>query len=294
MNTEAATADTCCASCGTAAVGDVTLKNCACGLVKYCSVGCQKNDRPNHKKACKKRLAELHDKQLFEQPDSSHLGECPLCCLPLPLRPGKSTMMPCCCKLICNGCSYANKMREFEGGLEHRCAFCREPEEKSEEESDKRIMERVKKNDPVAMIDMGKRHFHEGDYGKAFEYLTNAAELGHVEGHFLLGDLYREGKGVEKDMKKAVYHLEHAAICGHPFSRCDLALHEMENGRPDRAAKHFIIAANLGDEESLQEVKDLFVAGIVSKEDYGAALRAYQAAVLATKSPERENAEKAI
>ncbi len=43
----------------------------------------------------------------------------------------------------------------------------------------------------------------------------------------------------------------------------------------------------------LNMIKDLFVKGIVSKEDYDAALRGHQAAVDATKSPEREEAEKA-
>jgi hypothetical protein len=60
--------------------------------------------------------------------------------------------------LICNGCDYANQKRENEQGLEHRCAFCREPVVKSQEEYDKNIiMERVNKHDPVAMTHTGKR-----------------------------------------------------------------------------------------------------------------------------------------
>eukprot|EP00985_Skeletonema_marinoi_P006192 scaffold2689_cov70-Skeletonema_marinoi.AAC.15 len=66
----------CCASCGvTAEVDDIKLKNCtACYLVKYCSVKCQKDHRPQHKRECKKRMAELRDEFLFKQPESSHLG----------------------------------------------------------------------------------------------------------------------------------------------------------------------------------------------------------------------------
>jgi hypothetical protein len=47
---ETATADTMmrCASCGKAEVDEVKLKKCACDLVKYCSVVCQKNHRPQH------------------------------------------------------------------------------------------------------------------------------------------------------------------------------------------------------------------------------------------------------
>ena len=79
-----------CASCGKAAVDDVKLKKCACDIVKYCSVDCQKNHRPQHKKACKKRLAQIRDAKLFTQNEISHLGECPICCLPLPLEMSKS------------------------------------------------------------------------------------------------------------------------------------------------------------------------------------------------------------
>ena len=54
--------------------------------------------------------------------------------------------------------------------------------------------------------------------------------------------------------------------------------------------KHLIIAANLGCDEALKKVKEGFVAGLVSKEDYAVALRGHQAAVDATKSQQREAA----
>ena len=66
----------CCASCGIAAVDDVKLKKCACGLVNYCSDKCQDNRRDRHGEECMKRMAELRDRDLFTMPDGSHLGEC--------------------------------------------------------------------------------------------------------------------------------------------------------------------------------------------------------------------------
>ena len=66
---------------------------------------------------------------------------------------------------------------------------------------------------------------------------------------------------------------------------------EEKNGRFERAAKHYIIAAILGYDLALQGVKDLFVKGIVRKEDYAATLRACQTAVDETKSAERKIAE---
>ena len=284
----------CCASCGVAAIDDIKLMICdgGCDLVKYCSDGCQSNNREQHEEECNKRLAELHDKKIFTQPDISHRGECPLCYLPLSLDPKKSVMMGCCCKTICNGCCYANQKRENQQGLEERCAFCREPAPNSDEEHFKNVMERVKKNDPVAMTAMGKTHYGEGDFGRALEYYAKAAELGDLEARCLLGSMCFYGRGVEKkDEKKAVYHWEQAAIGGHPDARGHLAAHEIDYDRPDRAVKHFMINANLGCDTSLQCIKDLFVGGIVSKEEYAAALRGYQSALDATKSAERDEAE---
>jgi TPR repeat protein len=112
-----------------------------------------------------------------------------------------------------------------------------------------------------------------------------------VDAHCGLGMLYFNGTGVEKDVKKMVYHFEQAAIGGNPFARGVLATHEKSNGRIERAARHFMINANLGCDLSLKYMKDLFVKGVVSKEDYNAALRGYQAAVNETKSAEREEGE---
>ncbi len=145
------------------------------------------------------------------------------------------------------------------------------------------------------MIEMGKRHAGEEDYDIALEYFTKAAELGYADAHYGLSILYEEGRGVEKDIKKAVYHLEQAIIGGHPIGRHNLGLEEAaKNGRFDRARKHFIINANLGYQDSLKGLKELYAFGRASKEDYSSALRAYQAAVEEMKSPDREKAEVAM
>jgi TPR repeat protein len=200
--------------------------------------------------------------------------------------------MGCCSKTICKGCDFANQIREFKEGLERRCAFCREPAPKSDEEAGKNIMKRIKENnDPAAMNHMGKDHFDEGDYDTALEYFMKAAELGVADAHYNLSCLYGEGQGVEKDMKKCIYHTEEAAIAGHPTARHNLGYIEANNGRFERARRHFIIAANLGYHDSLQKLKDLYALGLASKDDYEGALHTYQAAVDTMKSPEREAAD---
>ena len=284
-----------CASCGITGGDDVKLKLCtACKLLKYCSVDCQKNHRPLHKKACKKRAAEIRDDKLFTQHDESYLGECPICCLPLPLDMSKSRINSCCSQRFCKGCEYANKMRELEQGLEHKCPYCREPMPKTKKEAEKMNMKRVKANDPLATFKMGVKCELEGDYSGAFEHYTKAATLGNMSAHYNLSVFYAEGEGVEKDEKKEVYHLEEAAIGGHAGARFNLGCYEGNRGRHERAMRHFIIAAKLGDDGALDRLKNCFRMGLVTKEDYAAALRGHQTAVDVTKSEQRDTAEKAI
>ena len=276
--------DECCANCGIAGVDDIKLEECDdCDLVKYCSDKCQNNDREQHEEECKKRRAELHERELFEQPEESHLGECPICFLPMSLDPNKLTFCSGCCKLVCMGCVYADMISSGNTN----CPFCREPAVDDEEENYKRVMERVKVNDPAALQQMGGRHCLDGDYDTAVEYLKKAAELGDMDAHYRLATMYYDGRGVEEDEEKAVYHYEKAAIGGHPQARHNLACHEADNGNVKRAVKHFIIAANLGDDEALESVKKGFMKGCVSKEDYEAALRGHHAAVDETKSEQR-------
>ena len=76
----------------------------------------------------------------------------------------------CCCKRICLGCDHANTLREFDGGLEHKCPYCREPVPDTEEEGDQNLMERAKANDTAALRLMGVKCRGEGDSEGAAKY----------------------------------------------------------------------------------------------------------------------------
>jgi hypothetical protein len=274
-------------------VDDIKLKECNdCDLVRYCSVECQNEHKHQHELECKKWAAELRDDILFRQPESSDLGDCPICFLPLPLDPTKSTTSTCCSKVICIGCDYANRIRELQEKQQHKCPFCRKPISTTQE-GKKYRMKRVEMNDPVAICHEGGEQYDKGNSSTAFQYWTKAAGLGDITSHFQLSCLYRKGRGVEKDENKARYHLEEAAIGGHPDARYNLGINEGHSGRIERAVKHWIIAANLGHDESIQVLKKCYKDGFVSKEDLATALRAHQAAVDATKSPQRDDADAA-
>ena len=111
---------TICANCGKE--GD--LKSCAaCKMVKYCSRECQSAHRQQHKKECRKRVAELHDEKLFTVPPQKE--DCPICFLRMPSLASSQIFMACCGKTICCGCFFASgaKIR----GDKEKCPFCRTP-----------------------------------------------------------------------------------------------------------------------------------------------------------------------
>ena len=282
-----------CANCGIAQVDDIKLEECGgCQSVSYCSDICQGNHREQHEEECKTRKAELRDKELFEQPDGTNFGECPLCFLPMPLDPGTNLFyFSCCSKKSCMGCVWANNMSNIHDRAKAlSCPFCREQEVSGE--ADKRMMKRVKANDPVALCNMGEKCHKEGNYGSAFEYWTKASELGESHAHYNLGCMYEyeyeEGFEFKKDEEKAVYHYEKAAIGGHPQARNNLAAIEQKKGNMGRAVKHLIIAANLGYEKSMKALWEVFKHGYITKEELDATLRSHKAALNEMKSEQRD------
>ena len=154
-------------------------------------------------------------------------------------------------------------------------------------------MKRIEANDPAAMCQEGGAQYEKGNYQSAFECFTKAAELGDAEAHYRLAYLYYEGHGVEKNLGKEVYHLEEAAIGGHPTARHNLGTFEWNNGNHERAVKHLMIAATQGEDESINCLMVAFKHGFVEKEDLASTLCANRAAVDATKSTQRRDAAKA-
>ena len=95
-------------------------------------------------------------------------------------------------------------------------------------------------------------------------------------------------EGVEKDEEMKVYHLEKAAIGGHPIARHVLALTEEKNGNMERAVKHYIIAAKVGYELSMKTLWKHYSLGNITKEDLDATLRSHQTAIDEMKSEQRD------
>ena len=216
-------------------------------MVKYCHRDCQIAHRPQHKKACSKRAAELHDEALFKEPPPEY-GDCPICFLLLPTMESGSRYMSCCGKTICSGCCHAD-VYDNHGNIivGKNCPFCRTPVPFSDEEFLKRLKKRMEVGDPYASTSMGS-YYHLGHYGLPQDS-AKATELWHKAGKFgynTLGHAYYNGDGVERDEKMASHYFELAAMEGDVWARHNLGVNERTAGNYDRASKHFMIAVRGG------------------------------------------------
>ena len=274
-----------CAACGKSGDG---LKPCnACKLVKYCNAACKKKHRSKHKKKCQRRVAEMFDEALFKQPPPRE--ECDICMLPLPMHPSDQKYQPCCGKMLCYGCIYSAYIADNR----HLCPFCRTPEANSEGEAIERIKKRAEANDANAMRNLGG-FFFEGmmglpqDYDKGMELMLRAGELGCAEGYYNVGIACHNGEGVERDEKKAEYYSELAAMGGHVVARHNLGCMEGNAGNKDRALKHYMISAGAGYDNSLTQIRECFMDGQATKDDFENALRTHKAAKDEMKSDQRD------
>ena len=175
------------------------------------------------------------------------------------------------------------------------CPFCRKPDIISDEEENVRIKKLVVVNNADALYNLAG-YYDRGIYGmpqdraKANELLLKAGELGCAEAYFNLGKSYENGMGVEVDKKKAKHCNELAAMNGDVYARHNLGCVEVAAGKYNRASKHFILSAKAGLKNSLDEVKQGYMIGYVTKDEYANTLRAYQKIQDEIKSKERDKA----
>lgn len=307
-----------CAACGKI---DERLKRCtACKSVHYCDRACQASHRRAHKKACKKKEAELasvhegrsaieggpkknEEKGIFgwtPQPRPN----CPICMYSLPLLDSHWMYMGCCGKIICQACikksAVSNIKREMKLLTEHRCPFCRTPIPMTNEATIEQLEVRIERHeDPEAMKTLNG-HLG-GVWGNAnadaakrcLELLERAAALGHPQSCACLGDLYLHGdKLVQKNYVRAEQLLLTATEGGDAFGRYLLSMLEKSRGNEAAAVRHLLIATAMGCTFSNTELLHFYKSGLVRKSDLEIALRSFQGAQHELDSHAREKWEK--
>jgi len=281
-----------CANCGKEGASNTCNK---CKMVKYCNAACKKKHKTKHKKACERRVAELHDEQLFKQLPTID-DDCPICFQPLPFLDTGRLYQSCCGKIICSGCIYAPVYDDKGNAMDNKiCPFCRATTPDTNEEIIKRLQKRVELNDAQAITLVGS-YYSEGmfglpqDYDRAMKLLKQAAELDNAAAYVSIGNAYYLGRGVEVDTKKALHYWEVAAMRGNAAVRHSLAVNEENSGNTERAIKHYMIAASGGINISLKRIKVLYSNGHATKDEYSKALQAYQKYLIEVKSSQRDEA----
>ena len=183
--------------------------------------------------------------------------------------------------------------------LDPPCPFCRTPAPFSDKECIDRMKKRMEQNDPEAFHGMGAA-VHGGAFGlkqdhtKAAEMLLKAVELGSVRASNSLGDIYYHAEGVKKDLMKARYYFEHAAMGGSEEARYNLARLESGVGNMKRAVKHLMLGAEAGSDWCVEKIKDYFLTGVCTKEEYALAIRAHGACRDEMRSDSRDAAAKMV
>ena len=166
-----------------------------------------------HKEECKKRAAEIFDEALYTEPQKE--DDCPVCFLPLPFAGPWRKYQPCCGKTICVGCIH----EVYKDDNRIICPFCRTPQHTSERELIRRVEKRVEAGDAHAIYQLGC-HYSVGDLGlqqdveKANKLWLQAAGLGDARACNKFANSYLHGEGVERDVEKAKYYFERAAMKG--------------------------------------------------------------------------------
>ena len=284
-----------CANCSKGEEESSKLKNCtACKLVKYCSRECQIAHRPQHKKECKRRAAELHDEKLFKEPPPAE--DCPICLLRMPSMDTGYRYYGCCGKVICGGCVYAPRYDHLGNKVNDlKCPFCRTPNPTSETEAIEMLKKRVELDDPSAILGLGN-YYRDGtngyqqDHTKALELYHRAGELGYSAAYNSIGWAHDNGEGVEVDKKMANHYWELSAMGGDVNARYHLGYKELIVGNFERALKHFFIGAKSGKNNPLEMTQKMYKNGHATKEDYTRALQSYQEYLGEIKSDQRDKA----
>ncbi|EJK76909.1 hypothetical protein THAOC_01300 [Thalassiosira oceanica] len=159
------------------------------------------------------------------------------------------------------------------------------------------IRKRADKRDAEAISFLGSLYETEKlglakDVPRAIELWTEAADLGSIDAHYRLGNVYYTGDGVKEDKPRGVRHWQQAAMKGHAESRHNLGHAEHQKGNYQIAVQHRMISAKMGHERSLNFIKEMFKEGNTTKAQYAEALLGYRDAMEETKSHQREEAKR--
>ncbi|EJK51651.1 hypothetical protein THAOC_29158, partial [Thalassiosira oceanica] len=137
----------------------------------------------------------LHQRLMASGHERPEGDRCPICFDLIEIPVGKhSKLNVCCMKRVCNGCDLEATQR----GIYDTCPFCRTAIPDNYASTLAMIQKRVHKKDAEAINHLGDKYFFGGlgltkDVPRAVELWMEAAELGSIDTHHNLGQVYYTG-----------------------------------------------------------------------------------------------------
>ena len=276
-----------CSNCETLQTETHKLIRCPCHSVRYCNKDCQKKHRTQHKKECRRLLAEKKmkkTKQITAKPpqeeeqeqgerkehnatetttndQEEERDECPICLEMIPKIDAYFTRFVCCGNGLHDHC--AEDLKSTKIG--DNCPLCRAKAPTTKKETIKQLRPWVKKKIAWAQaLIAGKYDRGEGvkqSYGTARKYYDLAAQQGNIGSMFNLGKLYHYGFGVEQSYDRAFEYYEQAADLGLADAQFLTGImYIMGTGverSPMKARELLVKSAAQGDENAIKALKQL-------------------------------------
>ena len=236
--------------------------------------------------------------------------DCAICFVPLSRAERQTFYQACCGKDICKACykeneASINKQNEKNADNKNKkpipwtCPFCREPEPTGMEYTG-RLQARCLQNDPIAFTLLGHR-YQMGECGspkddlKALDCFIRAVELGSADACTNIGVIYDKGIGVAVDKERAALFERAGALRGDITARHNIGISEFGFGNFELGIRHWKIAAEAGDQPSLNNLRKIYNAGgkipgnqFISQEEMDKIYRSGHDAQEEVKSEERE------
>jgi TPR repeat protein len=207
-------------------------------------------------------------------------GTCAICLDLLPIDGAGRTFYSCCCKSICTACFV--KCRQHD----KRCPLCRAPASKSPAESLRWLQKHVDNGNADAQVMLGDKYRDgkglEKSLERAFELYQLASAQGLARAQLRLGYSYVHGRGVEINYKTAAQWYRRAAEQGYPLAQSNLG-YMYDNGKGvaqshDDAVKWYRLAAAQGDANGLYILGACYENGLGVPRDDHEALHLYKRA----------------
>ena len=234
--------------------------------------------------------------------------DCAICLIPLSRINSDAFYQACCGNSICYACfkeneASINKQNEEKNAgkkIAFTCPFCREPKPTCADEEFAWLQARCLKNDRNAfyllgqLYQRGSRHTPKNNL-KALDCYIRSIELGSPDACINIGNIYDKGDGVAVDKKKAALVMKIGALRGDIYARHNIGNSEYKLGNHEIAIRHWKIAAEAGNQHSLDALKHVYNADgkepgkeFISKEEMDTVYRSGHEAQMEVTSEERE------